>query len=166
MFLLMSVILLMVDGVCSQGVSALGGVCSGGCLLPWGLLGGCLLWGVSALGVSAPRGVSAPGECLLWGMSALGGVCSGTSLLRKGVSAPRRGEGSVYSGGVCLLWGLSAPGGIPACTEAYTPPLGSRAQHTVNEQPVCILLECIFVYDNFWKTPHENEWLLTSSVSV
>ena len=86
-----------------------GGVCSGGCLL-WGvsalggacsvarcLLWGCLLPGVSALGwgVSAPRGVSAPG------VSALGGVCSG------GVSAP----GGVCSGG-CLLWGVSALGGV------------------------------------------------------
>ena len=44
-----------------------GGVCSGGCLLQ----------GVSALGVSAPRGMSVPG------VSAPRGVCS------QGVSAPR-----------------------------------------------------------------------------
>ena len=64
-----------------EGVFALGGVCSGGCLLP----GDVCSWGVSALGgVSAHRGcvcsrgcllqgVSAPGQCV----SALGGVCSG-----------------------------------------------------------------------------------------
>ena len=44
-------------GVCSQGVSALGGVCSGR----------CLLWEVSALGGVCSRG---------------GGVCSGGCLLR------------------------------------------------------------------------------------
>ena len=97
-------------------VSALGGVCSGGVCL-----GGCLPWGVSA-----PRGVSAPGGCLLQWVSACSrGVCLG-------VSAP----GGVSSGG-CLLWGVSATGGsapggaggclllggfcIPACTEADTP---------------------------------------------
>ena len=65
------------------------GVChsvnrGGGCLLPEEgclLLGGCLLWGVSA-----PRGVSAPGWCLLPGG------------LLPGRSAPR---------------GVSAPGGVP-----------------------------------------------------
>ena len=70
------------------GVSASeGGVCTGGYLLlgGWGVFAGevCLLRGVSALG----RGVSAPGECLLWG-----GVCS--------------------QGGCLLLGGVSAPGGV------------------------------------------------------
>ena len=115
------------------GVSALGGVCSwGGCLLHGGLLGGvCSAQGASAL--------------LRGHLLCSGGVCSG------GVSAP----GGVCSGG-CLLPGVSAPGGvsaprgrrsIPACTEADTPPpcLGSRAQHTVNEWLVRILLECILV---------------------
>ena len=92
------------------------GVCSGGrgCLL----LGGVCSRGVSALGLSAPRG------CLLWGVSALGGVCSGG--VCSGGSAP---------GGVCF-WGVSAPGGcllpgglsalggrgcgIPPCTEVDT----------------------------------------------
>ena len=40
------------------GVSAHGGVCWGRCLLPGGLLAGCLLWGVSA-----PGGVSSLGVC-------------------------------------------------------------------------------------------------------
>ena len=70
-------------GVCSGGASAPGegGVCSHkgvsargvGCV-------GCLLLGVSAPGVSAPegglsapRGVSAPGGCLLWGVCSRGG---------------------------------------------------------------------------------------------
>ena len=46
-------------GVCSGGVSALGGSALGRCLLP----GGCLLpEGCLLQGGSAPRGVSAPGE--------------------------------------------------------------------------------------------------------
>ena len=99
-------------GVCSRGVSALGGVCSGGCPLGgvsapgwewcvlrrgWGCLirglGGCLLPGGSAPGGSAPRGgcswrVCSGGSCLEGVCS--GGVCSGGCLLLGG-------------GGGCLL---------------------------------------------------------------
>ena len=79
-------------GVCSGGVYLLRGVSA-----PWEclLLGGCLLqggvcsWGCICSRGSAPRGVSAPGGCLLWGVYSHGGVCS-------------RG---------CLLLGVSAPGG-------------------------------------------------------
>ena len=93
--------------VCSQGGLLPGGVCSGGVSAPKGVFApggrGC----VSALGGVCSWGVSAPGErgvCLLWGCLLLGGVCSqgGVCLLR-GVSAPR-------GGGVCLLQGVSAPG--------------------------------------------------------
>ena len=90
--------------VCSLGgMSALGGVCSGG-----------LLRGVSAWGVSVP----------LRRVSALGGVCSG-GCLPLGVSVPLGDvcllravsvQGGLLQGG-CLLPG----GGIPACTEADTP---------------------------------------------
>ena len=83
------------NSVHKGGVSALpGGVCSGGCLL-WGVsaLGGvcprCLLQGVSALGVSAP------------GVSALGGVCSGGCVCLRGVwwrHAPR-----ILLRAVCIL---------------------------------------------------------------
>ena len=101
-------------GVYSRGgvCSGMGGVCSRGegvlCLL----LGGCLLWGVSA-----PGGVSTPGGCLLWGVSALGGVCSW------GVSAP----GGVCSGrclllGGCLLGGCLLPGGYPSMQWGRHPP--------------------------------------------
>ena len=48
--------------LCGGGVSALGGVCSRG----------CLLWGVSA-----PRGCLLWGECLLPGVSARGGLLLG-----------------------------------------------------------------------------------------
>ena len=72
-------------GVCSRGWGWGGGDCSGGGVCSRGVSAS---WG----GVSAPRGVSALGGCLLWGMSALGRGC----LLRGG-------------------------GGIPACTEADTP---------------------------------------------
>ena len=76
------------------------------------LLGGWLLWGVSAPGGCVcllPWGCLLPGMgclllegCLLPGVSASRGVCS------QGVSA----------------WGVSAPRGcgVPACTEADTPP--------------------------------------------
>ena len=114
-------------GVCSRGVgcllrgvSAPGGVCSWGCLLP----------GVSAPGVSTPR-ESALGGCLLGGCllqgSAPRGVCSRGYLLWEGVCS-----GGVCSQRVCLLGGVSAwgclllgGGGcvIPACTEADTPPV-------------------------------------------
>ena len=76
---------------------------------------GCLLWG----GVSAPRGVAAPGRRVC---SQVGCVCSGE------VSAP--GGGGVSAPRGCLLLGLSAQGGvcsqgvgIPPCTEADTPPV-------------------------------------------
>ena len=85
------------------GVSALGGVCSGG-VSAWGcLLGGCAPGGVCSWGVSAPGG------CLLprWGVSAPGGVCSWG-----GVSAPR--------------------GGIPACTEADIPPVNRMTNRCKN----------------------------------
>ena len=65
------------------GVCFLGGFCSGG----------CLLWGVSALGGVCSQGVSA-----------LGGICSEGCLFPEG-SAPG-GEGG---------------GGIPACTEPDPP---------------------------------------------
>ena len=91
-----------------------GGVCSGRCLLLWGVCsqggvcskggvcsGGCLLWGVSALG-----GVCS-GGCLLWGVSALGVVAPGGCLLPGGVWS----KGGVCSQGVC----------IPACNGADTP---------------------------------------------
>ena len=44
-------------------------------------------------------------------------------------------KNSVHRGGGCL----------PQCMLGYTPPPGSRLQHTVYERPVCILLECILV---------------------
>ena len=105
-------------GVCSLGVSALGG---GGCLLP----GGVCSWGVSALGgVSAPGGVCS-GGCLLLGVSASGGggVCSGGCLL----------QGGSALGGVCS-WGVSAQGGcgIPACTEVDTPPVNRMTDRCKN----------------------------------
>ena len=113
--------------LCSQG----GGFCSGGeCLLQ----GGCLLWGVSA-----PRGMSAPGECLLRGVSALGGwgvSAPGGCLLPGGVCSGRVGVSAL--GGVCSWGGVcsggSAPGGcgIPACTEADTPPVNRMTDRCKN----------------------------------
>ena len=91
-----------------ESASGRGGVCSGGCLLGGGGVsapGGCLLWGVSAWGVSAPGGwwVSASGGCLPGGCLLLGGVCSRgvVGVCFWGVSA---------LGGVCS-WGVSAPEG-------------------------------------------------------
>ena len=80
-----------------EGVSAPGGVCSGGCLVggvwSWGALvrGGVCSWEVSVLG-----GVSAPG----WG----GGVCSWEVSAPEGVSALGwvSALGGVYSGG-CVV---------------------------------------------------------------
>ena len=92
-------------GCLLQGVSALGGVCSWGCLL-----GGVCSGGMSALGCLLKGGVYSRG-CLL-----PGGVCSGGSAWR--VSAP----------GVCLLLG----GGIPACTEADTPPVNRMTDRCKN----------------------------------
>ena len=95
-----------------------GGVCSEGVCL---LLGGCLLWGVSA-----PRG----GVCSGGGICSWRGVCS---------------QGGVCSWGVCLLlgcvccWGVSALGGCllrgytPACIEGETPP-------PVDRQPLVKIL--------------------------
>ena len=98
-----------------RGVSALGGVCS------WGV---CLLWGVSAprgcllLGVVSALRVSAVGGCLLpGGVSALGGVC------------PRRG---VCSGGYLLLGGglLRGEGVVSQHALRQTPPTVNRITHT------------------------------------
>ena len=85
---LMSVILFTVGGVLSQCV------CSRGVSAPeGGLLWGCLLWGVSALGV-----------CLLWGMSAPGGRgCLLQGCLLRG------GEG----------W-VSTPGGVPVSAGVWS----------------------------------------------
>ena len=44
----------------------------------------------------------------------------------------------------CML-GYHHPPGTRTSWE-QTPPLGSRRQHTINERPVCILLECILVF--------------------
>ena len=94
-----------------RGVSAPGGVCSGGVSALGGLpLGGCLLWGVSA-----PGGLLLGGCLLPRGVSAPRGVCSQGGLLL----------GGVCSGG-CLLQG----GCIPACTEADTLPPEDRILDT------------------------------------
>ena len=61
--------------------------------------------------------MSDPGGCLLWGVSALGGVCSGGHVCLGNVSAPGGGV-SALGQGVCSWEGC----GIPACTEADTPP--------------------------------------------
>ena len=111
-------------GVCSQGVSALGGVCSGGYLLGGG--GVCSRVGV----VCAPGrvGVSDPGVggVCSQGGSAREGVCSQGGLLLVGllrggaagrVSAPR-GD---------LLLGVSAPGGVSA--------LGGVPQDALRQRP-------------------------------
>ena len=86
---------LLLGRVSARGVSAPGGVCSGG-----SAPGGCLL----------RRG----GCLLLGGVSGPGGVCSGG-----GVSASG-GEGGVCSwGGVCSR---SAPGGVSQHALRQTPP--------------------------------------------
>ena len=91
---------------------------------------GCLLLGVSALGVfasggvSGPRGVwsrgclllgvSAPGGCLLpGGVSGPGGVCSQRRVYSQGgvCSWGVAALGGIWSWGVCF-WGLSAPRGV------------------------------------------------------
>ena len=87
----------MLESASGGGVSAPGVSAPRGCLLG----GGSLLQGVSALGVSAPGGLllggCAPGGCLLWG-GVLPGECAPTG------------------GGVC-----SGGEGIPACPEADPP---------------------------------------------
>ena len=115
-------------GVCYRGMSATGGVCYGGCLLPrgclplggvchWGeglLPGGACLQGLSATdggdyyqGVSATRGVSATGECLLLGgCLPLGGVCYWGCLLPGGVC--------YWGGGVCYQEGVYYQGFVSA----------------------------------------------------
>ena len=88
-----------------------------------------------------------------------GGTCPGGCLLPGCVSAPGGvpAWGGVCSGGVCSQGGCvpamdrytpqeqTPPGQVPP--RADNPPLpGSRLWHTVNEQPVRILLECILVF--------------------
>ena len=115
-------------GSAPRGVSALGGICLGGCmpgsgghLLPGPGGGGCLVWGVSAPG-GRGGGVPGPGGvvCLVWG-----GVCSwGVVCL-------------VQGWGVCLVPGGAWSGGgsgIPACTEADTP-LWTKSQTPVKTLP-------------------------------
>ena len=53
---------------------------------------------------------------------------------------------SVHRGGVCLsaCWDTTTPPGADIPRDQTSPP-GSRRQHTVNERPVRILLECILV---------------------
>ena len=108
--------------VCSRGV------CSGG----------CLLWGMSARGVSAPRG------CLLWGVvvSALGVVVSALG----GVSAP----------GCACFWGVSAPGrggggSIPACTKADIPPVDRMTDTCKNITFATSLRTVMIVYEYLFK---------------
>ena len=73
-----------------RGCLLLGGVCfPRGCLL-WGVSAprGCLLWGCLLQGVSALGGVCSQGG-LLWGVSvSQGGVCSWGVSAPRGVSAP------------------------------------------------------------------------------
>ena len=64
-------------------------------------------------------------------------------------AATKLGQGNIFTG-VCLSTGgvcLSACWDIP--TRSRHPP-GGRLQHTVNERPVRILLECILVYYLFY----------------
>ena len=70
--------------------------------------GGCLVWGLPALGGPAPRG------CLVWGCLLPGDACSGGCLLSggacsQGVPAPRGGlfPRGAWSGGACS-WGMPA----------------------------------------------------------
>ena len=99
--------------VCSGGCLLLR---VGGVSTPRGWGWGVYSRGVSALGcVSALRGlVSALGGCLLWGVSALGGVYSG-GVFSRGCLLPGVGLGCLLPGvSACLLWGrrwVSAPGG-------------------------------------------------------
>ena len=98
------------------GVSALGGVCSGGVSAPGGM---SAPGGVCSQGYVCSGGVSAPGGCLLWGVSALGG---------------------------CLLPGgclLSAPGGclLPGVWWRHAPRILLRAVRILLE---CILVINVF----------------------
>ena len=95
----------LLQGVCSQRVSALKGMSALGVSAPGGVCSGGI---VSAVGVSAPRG-----------MPAQGGVCSGGGICSGGVSAPR----VVSASGGC---------GIPACTEADTPPVNRMTDRCKN----------------------------------
>ena len=131
------------------------GVCSGG----------CLLWGVSALGAGClvPRGGVCSGGCLVsGGCLFLGGACSW------GVSAPR----GVYSGGVgpggCLLWGPE-PGGYVLWGGAWSHGVSARgvpapggvvSQHALRQPPPCGQTDrCknIFFATSLWtvRTPQE-----------
>ena len=108
-------------GVCSRGVSALGG-----CLL---------LGGVSAAGVCSRGGgvcswgVSTPGGCLL-----LGGVGLLRRCLLLGASAPR--GGLLWRGLLRWVGGVCSRGcGISACTEADTPLLWTESQMPVKTLP-------------------------------
>ena len=94
--------------------------------------GGCLLWGVSALGGVCSWGCTwSCGVCTLsggctwsWRVSALGGVCSrGVSALGGCVPGPRGvpGLGRVCSRGVPGQRGVSAPGGVPG--QVLPPPV-------------------------------------------
>ena len=69
-------------------------------------------------------------------------------------AATKLGQGNILTG-VCLSTGGGSasvhagiyPPCLPQCMLGYTPPPpGSRLQHTVNERPVRILLECILVF--------------------
>ena len=63
-----------------------------------------------------------------------------------------RGSVSVHAGIYPPPPGTRHPPGADTPPQADTP-LGSRLQHTVNERPVCILLECILVP---WTFPRET----------
>ena len=79
-----------------------------------------------------PRGVSAPGGCLLRGVSAPGGVYSqgGGGVWSRGVSALGRSApgGGLVLGGCLLPGGLSAPGGL--CSGG-----GVVSQHALRQTP-------------------------------
>ena len=64
-------------------------------------------------------------------------------------AATKLGQGNIFTG-VCLSTGggvcFSACWDIPPGPDPPNHPPGSKLQHTVNERPVRILLECILVY--------------------
>ena len=94
-------------GVCSGGCLLWGGVCSGGCLLPGEVsaLGGIYSWGRSVLG-----GCLACGGVCLGGVSALGGVCSWGCLI-----------GGVVCSWGCLIWGFVCSQGVSQHALRQTP---------------------------------------------